>query len=141
MMLVTGIDVIGRYFLNRPIGGADEIIGFGMAILIFGSLPLVALNREQITVDVLSGMTRGVARRVQSVLVALIGSAALGYLGFRLFVLAGKMLRNSDHSTFLQIPYAPVAYFLATMAAVSAAVTFATAFARVPADPAYRAEA
>jgi TRAP-type C4-dicarboxylate transport system permease small subunit len=123
MMMLTGIDVVGRYFLNSPVGGADELIATGMALLIFGSLPLVAARSEQITVDIVSTFTGALARSVQRAVVNLIGAVVLGYLGYQLFVLAGKMLQRADHSTYLQIPYAPLVYFMAAAAGLAALAT------------------
>ena len=123
IMVLTGFDVIGRYVFSRPVGGADEMIAVGMAIVIFGSLPMVALRSEQITIDTAAGMLKGRARDLQARLVNLVGAVVLGYLAWRLLALALKFSRTSEHSSLLHIPYDVVSYMLATMAAFSALVT------------------
>ena len=44
MVLLTCVDVVGRYFLNRPLTGAFELTEHAMGALVFSSLPLVALS-------------------------------------------------------------------------------------------------
>jgi TRAP-type transport system small permease protein len=128
MAVLTGADVIGRYIFNSPISGTDEMIAAAMALLIFGSLPLVVLYNEQITVDITSGLFRGRAKRVQVFVADLIGVIVLGFLAMQLFVLAGKMTRNGDHSTFLYLPFGTLAYVLAAMSALAAVFSLALAF-------------
>ena len=123
IMLLTGIDVVGRYIFSRPVGGADEIIAAGMAILIFGSLPLVALRSEQITIDSAAGMLRGALRQAQVWLVGLTGAVVLAFLAYRLYALAEKMSRSGEHSSALHISHGMLAYLLAVMAATAAVVT------------------
>lgn len=119
MALLTGADVIGRYGFNRPISGTDEMIAASMALLIFGSLPLVTLQNGQITVDIGAGLLRGGAKRVQYVLVNIFGTVVLGFLALQLWRLAGKAMHNSDYSSMLHIPFGPIIYMMATMSALT----------------------
>jgi TRAP-type C4-dicarboxylate transport system permease small subunit len=130
IMLLTGVDVIGRYGFNRPVGGADEVIATGMALLIFGSLPIVALRSEQITIDTAVGWLGERARDVQARLVNLIGAAVLAYLAWRLVGLAERMSRSGEHSSLLHISYGALAYVLAALAAVAALATLSLVFRR-----------
>ena len=34
MMIVTAVDVVGRYFINKPLAGGFEITEIGLALLI-----------------------------------------------------------------------------------------------------------
>lgn len=122
VMLLTGVDVVGRYLFNRPVLGADEYIAYGMAIIIFGGLPLASLRNEQIVADFASGALRGHARQIARRFTQLFAAIVLAYLASRLFVLAGKQVANSDGSTMLRLSYAPLGYFMTVMAAVSALI-------------------
>jgi len=42
MMVLTFVDVVGRYLLNRPLRGAFELTELGLVVLIFAGLPLVS---------------------------------------------------------------------------------------------------
>ena len=120
LMAMTGVDVVGRYLFNRPVLGTDEIVAYGMAVIIFGGLPLATLRGEQITADFAAGWLRNVARGLFSRFSSLFAAVTLGFLAWRLLILAGKQLDKGDGSTLLQLPYAPLGYFMALMAAVSA---------------------
>lgn len=130
IMALTGVDVVGRYLFGRPVDGADELIAAGMALLIFGSLPIVALRGEHISIDTAVGLLKGRVRNVQQRLVDLIGAAVLGFLAWRLGVLAQKLSTVGEHSSLMHIPHGTLAYALAIMAGISAFVTLALVFRR-----------
>ena len=50
LMLLTCVDVIGRYFFSSPVAGGFEITEMLLAGLIFSALPLVTLRGEHVTV-------------------------------------------------------------------------------------------
>ena len=52
IMLLTCLDVAGRYLLTMPVPGALEVTEIMMGALIFASLPLVTLRNEQVTIDI-----------------------------------------------------------------------------------------
>jgi TRAP-type C4-dicarboxylate transport system permease small subunit len=130
IMVLTGADVIGRYVFSRPISGTDELIGAGMAILIFGCLPIVALRNEHITIDTVTGLMRAAVKEIQARLVNLVSAAVLAYLAYRLLAIGEKMSRTGEHSSLLHIPHGVLAYGLGVMAAISALVTLALVFRR-----------
>jgi TRAP-type C4-dicarboxylate transport system permease small subunit len=130
IMVLTGVDVIGRYVFGRPISGADELIAAGMALIIFGSLPIVALRTEHIAIDTVSGLMRGPVKELQARLVQLISALVLGFLAYRLLAIGEKMSRTGEHSSLLHLPHGVLAYVLAAMAAAAAVVTLALVFRR-----------
>jgi TRAP-type C4-dicarboxylate transport system permease small subunit len=130
IMVLTGVDVVGRYLFARPVSGADELIAAGMALLIFGSLPIVALRHEHINIDTAVSLLKGWQRDLQRRLVDLIGATVLAYLAWRLLALAQKMSAVGERSSLLHIPHGALAYALAVMAGVSALVTLVLVFRR-----------
>ncbi|HSH57106.1 MAG TPA: TRAP transporter small permease, partial [Halomonas sp.] len=56
MMLLTTVDVIGRYFFNAPILGAVELTQLMLAALVFLSLPVVCWRQEHVSVDLLDAI-------------------------------------------------------------------------------------
>src|SRR5262245_34160570 len=88
LMLLTCVDVVGRYFLSQPVYGAFEITEMALAALIFAGLPLVTLRNEHVTVDVLDGVTPDWLLRVEHVISCILSAAASGYLAWRLWVRA-----------------------------------------------------
>lgn len=53
IMMVISFDVMGRYFLNRPMMGAFEIVELGMVIVVSLGLAYTAVEKRHVTVDVL----------------------------------------------------------------------------------------
>jgi TRAP-type C4-dicarboxylate transport system permease small subunit len=130
LMALTGVDVVGRYVFNRPVLGTDEIVAYGMAVIIFGGLPLATLRGEQITADFAAGWLRNVARGLFSRFANLFAAVALGFLAWRLLILAERQFAKGDGSTLLQLPYAPLGYFMALMAGASALASLWLALSR-----------
>ena len=56
MMLVVVFDVVGRYFFNRPIIGATEIVQILNILLSFFALIWCTLEKEHIKVDILENI-------------------------------------------------------------------------------------
>lgn len=55
--LIT-VDVFGRKFLNRPLTGADEIAGYGLAIMTYASLSYCWVTGGHIRLDMLINKLR-----------------------------------------------------------------------------------
>ena len=51
MMMITAIDVAGRYLFNKPLAGGFELTEMMLAALIYCGLPLVSKRREHIVID------------------------------------------------------------------------------------------
>lgn len=131
MMLVTLVDVTGRYGFGRPLPGAVEITELLMGILVFGGLPLVTAREEHVTVSLVDAGLRGRLRRLQRVLVNLGGGALVGFIAWRLWVRGREFASYGDTSSYLNVPLAPVAYFMSVMAALTALVLLAIAWRHV----------
>ncbi|MCB1810118.1 MAG: TRAP transporter small permease, partial [Candidatus Competibacteraceae bacterium] len=57
LMVLTCIDVMGRYLFNAPLQGATELTRLLMAGIIFAALPAVCLREDHVTVDLLDTLT------------------------------------------------------------------------------------
>jgi TRAP-type C4-dicarboxylate transport system permease small subunit len=122
MMLLTVVDVVGRYLFNRPVPGTSEIIEYLLAILVFGALPLATLRREHIVVDILDFAIQGSRKRIQQIVVHFVSAATLGFIGWRLWARAAELGSYGDITQFLQLPLAPLAFAMSILAGVTAAV-------------------
>ena len=54
MMLLTFIDVLGRYIFNKPVIGAQDVVEQLMVVLVFTVLGQVTIDRIHIRADVLN---------------------------------------------------------------------------------------
>ena len=125
MMVLTFIDVVGRYIFNSPLPGAKELTEVLLALLVFASAPLITADRTHITTALFeSVLSRGVLRRRNSVL-ALLGALVCGVLAWRLWLQAGLAATVSTGTPLLGLPVAPVVYFMSVASAVCTLILLA----------------
>ena len=115
MVVVTCIDVVGRYFFSAPLLGAHEVITISMGIMIYLGMPLVTASREHLMVDLAANLLSPIGKRIQQIVVN--GIAALTFILFSYlllfygFGLAEDLMTTED----LEIEQAPIAYIMAIM--------------------------
>jgi TRAP-type C4-dicarboxylate transport system permease small subunit len=131
LMLLTCIDVVGRYFFNKPVTGGFELTEVLLAALIFAGLPLVTLRGDHITVDLFDPVTPDWLFRIQHAIASLIGTACAGYLAWCLWLRAVALDRAGETTSQLQFKIAWLAYAMALLMALTAAALVVTLF-RVP---------
>ncbi len=124
MVIITCIDVTGRYLFSAPLIGAHEMITLAMGIMIFLGMPLVTMARDHLTVDILGGFLGPVGRRVQQVFVNIF--AALTFILFAYLLwfhgigLAEDLMITQD----FEIEQAPFAFLMAAMCFLTIFVFF-----------------
>jgi TRAP-type C4-dicarboxylate transport system permease small subunit len=133
IVIVTCVDVVGRYLFNRPLGGADELTAYGMALIIFGGLPLAARKREHVSVDIVTTSLPDTIQRGLQFVVCVAVTVSLTYLSLRFWILSGQFEAMGDSSTILRLPYAPLAAAMGGLALLAAAVTLTMEIPRAPA--------
>jgi TRAP-type C4-dicarboxylate transport system permease small subunit len=131
LMLLTCVDVVGRYFFNKPVVGGFELTEMLLAALIFAGLPLVTLRGDHITVDLFDPVTPDWLFRIQHVLATLIGACCTGYLAWCLWLRAVGLDRAGETTSQLQFRIAWLAYAMAVLMALTAAALIVILF-RVP---------
>lgn len=132
MMSVTAVDVIGRYFFNKPLAGGFEITEMGLALLIYCALPLVSARREHIVIDTLDVfMSTGVKTFLNrlSDLICFVSLAGMGYLLFRRAV---RVAEYGDTTHVLQLPLAPVVYTMSVTIGIAALIHLVLVFVPHP---------
>lgn len=122
VMMVSVVDVVGRYVFNRPLPGSSEITEILMAILIYAGLPLVSLRRAHIAVDLLDSLTPPAIARIRDVIVNLLSVFVLAIVAWRLWAYADQIRSSKDITEYLKLPLAPFAYAMSVLAALAAAV-------------------
>jgi TRAP-type C4-dicarboxylate transport system permease small subunit len=112
MTAITFVDVVGRYFFNSPVNGAQEMISVLLGLGIFLALPTVTYKRAHITVDVLDALTPRHLQRPRRIVIDLLTILSLGALAYVLFkqgVSLGQMYMATPH---LGIPLSPILFCL-----------------------------
>ncbi len=120
MMSITAIDVIGRYFFNKPLAGGFEITEMGLAVLIYCALPLVSARREHIVIDSLDVFMSAGVKAFLNRLSDLIAFISLGGVGLLLYKRAVRVAEYGDTTNVLQWPLAPVVYIMSVMIGIAA---------------------
>ncbi len=122
LMVLTTLDVVGRYIFNWPIRGAFETTELLLLALIFAGLPLASRADEHVTLDfidmVLSDRGRLLLRRFIDLVCGLL---FLG-LAYRVWIKADKIAGYGDTTEVLRVPVGPFVYFMAIMIAITGLV-------------------
>ena len=122
LMVVTCLDVIGRYFFNAPLPGAFETTEVALALLIYAALPLVTAREEHVTIDLLDALVPERWRALQRLAVRAVCAAILLLVAWAVLRKADSVAAAGIHTDTLRIPMAPPAYFMSFIAAVTAVV-------------------
>tara|TARA_B100001167_G_scaffold28208_1_gene14910 strand:+ start:260 stop:775 length:516 start_codon:yes stop_codon:yes gene_type:complete len=130
LMIVTFIDVTGRYLFLAPLPGAFEMTEIMMAMLIFAGLPLVSRANQHVTVNLIIGLLSPKIRHFQRLITQIIMALVFGVMAWRMWIKAVEMLVQGDETAYLLIPIAPVAFFMTILLGVSSLIV-AIQFARI----------
>jgi TRAP-type C4-dicarboxylate transport system permease small subunit len=122
MMMLTVIDVAGRYFFNAPITAGYELTTVAMGVSVYLGLPLATAKREHITIGLLADRITGAGRRVQATLVDCFSAAVLAIFARELWLQAGKLDAENNLLLFLGIKVAPFVYVMSVLAGATVVV-------------------
>jgi TRAP-type C4-dicarboxylate transport system permease small subunit len=122
MMLLTAVDVIGRYLFNTPVNGGFEVTEIMLAALIYCGLPLVSARREHIVIDTFDPFFSRGFKRFLDIVAEILCTIAFGGIAFLIFLRAERIAGYGDTTNVLKLPLAPVAYVMAAMLAITALI-------------------
>ena len=111
LMSVTGVDVVGRYFLGAPLPGAFEMTELLLGALVFSALPLVGRTGGHVEVDLLATALPAAAARALLWMAAAVSAAVLAVFAWRLGAHGLGQAEDGARSISLGIPFAPLAFF------------------------------
>ena len=122
MMAVTAVDVAGRYFLGRPIGGAFEITEILMGLVIFAGMPLATARREHIAIDLFDTRLSWRSRCWQAAIGDAICAAISAILAWRILSRGQSLLAVGEKTMQLGLPRGAVALVMSGLMGVAALV-------------------
>lgn len=128
LMMITVIDVSGRYFLNSPLPGGFELTEFIMAAIVYTGLPPVSRRDGHIAIDLLDEVTPQRLVPPRNILVHVACLACFGVFAWRLFLLGRQIAEDGDVTEYLRLPQAPIIYLGAFFCAIAAVVHLAKMF-------------
>ena len=132
MVLLTVVDVVGRYLLSRPVPGSFEVTELLLLVLIFAGLPLVSRADEHVVMDVVDRVIGPRRSAVLQRLVHALSAAVMLLLAWLVWLKAGKIAAYGDVTDVLRIAYGPFVYFMAVMIGLSGVIHAVKAAAAGP---------
>jgi len=128
MMLVTAVDVAGRYLFNKPLAGGFELTEIMLAALIYCGLPLVSARRQHIVIDTFDPLFSKRVKRGLDMAAEVVCAAALAGVGYLIFLRAARVAEYGDTTSVLTLPLAPVVYLMGTMIVIAALIHLSLIF-------------
>nr|WP_255720680.1 TRAP transporter small permease [Acuticoccus kalidii] len=122
MMLLTVVDVVGRYVFNSPVPGAFEATEVMLALSIFAGLPIVTARGDHVTVRLLVDRAPQRVRFVVDRVVELAVALLLAGAAYLLYERGMSLASYGDSTVLLRIPLAPVAFALMGLSAAASLV-------------------
>jgi len=104
LMLLTVVDVGGRYLFNDAVDGAVEITQIGLAIIVFAEMPVVTWRGGHILVDLLDHIMGPKLVRLFSMFAAFAISTSFYVVGVRIWQLGERKLRRGEVTEYLELP-------------------------------------
>ncbi|WP_210191307.1 TRAP transporter small permease [Rhizobium sullae] len=128
LVLVTCIDVVGRYLFDSPLGGAFELTQVLLGALVFVALPLTTAAGAHVEVDLLVPLLPQAMVRVLGWLGGIVTAAVLLYFAFRLIILTQGHLAVGTRTAALGLPM----WVLGVIGVASCCISAVIAMARRP---------
>ena len=117
--LVTFVDVIGREIFSNPIPGGYEIIQVLMTVGVFFSLPIVALRRGHVRVDLLYQSFPPTLARIADLLAWVVSVAFFALLAWALFQFFLHAQGTGERTVFLNVSHWMVALVMTVFLAAT----------------------
>jgi len=134
LVVLTCVDVLGRYLFSSPLVGAVELVRICMAGIIFFSFPLMFLKNDHIIVDLIPFFRKGWLAWATSIVLVLVTILVAYKIGDRVFDYAVRAYEDKDTTEYLAIPRWPIVGFI-TVAIFAAAVTSGLRLLRLLSTP------
>lgn len=113
MMVLTCVDVVGRYFFHQPVLGATELTEIFLAIVLFSVMPIVTWRGGQIVVDLIDHFVSKTFIKVLTVISTLLIATSMYFVAMRIFEIGARNLKRGITTDFLFIPTGYVVQFIA----------------------------
>jgi TRAP-type C4-dicarboxylate transport system permease small subunit len=110
MMVLTGVDVAMRYFMNCPIPGSFEIIQYMMPMVVALGLASCALKEGHVRVDLITSMLPARLQQIMKSTAYLMMSAVFVLITWQSIVRAKGMMASGQYSEVLYLPIYPFVF-------------------------------
>ena len=125
MMVLTFIDVVGRYAISVPVFGATEMIQFLMAMVIFSGLAIANANDDHIVVELFDQRLAKVAPRAYAFVIQAFSIATMAMIVYVLAMITKESLSHDAKTIVLELPLGYVQAAVTALASISLLVQVA----------------
>ncbi len=132
MMLLTFVDVVGRYVLGSPIFGATEMISALLAYVIFLGLGIANARDKHVFVELFDHQVRRLAPRTYDCAVRGFSVLAMCLIAYVLFDQARDAAHFNSRTIVLEWPLAVISGLVAALAALSVVTQVLGLFLNTP---------
>ncbi len=134
LMLLTFVDVIGRYFLGQPVPGGHVLVQCLVCMLVFTGLPLVVLDDEHLRVRLLDARMTQRQRKWRDFAVKLVIVGALAVLAVQMFWQTAYFSGNGEYFESIRIPVSWMAGYAAVTTGIAVLFAIGNLFAEADFD-------
>lgn len=128
LVLITVVDVFGRYLLGIPLPGTSEITEIILGVLIYIGLPYISKKEEHISVSLLSNYLPNNVKILHKILINFIVALLLLVIARQLYLHGIDLKSYQEVTTFLEIPKAPIAFAMALLTVLASFNTIMNMF-------------
>ncbi len=125
VVLITSVDVVGRYCFNSPVLGSLELLELCMAVLGGFAILYTTSRRGHISVDLFFLMFPKRLQMVVHSFSSLLGFATWAVFAYETFELGKKSMMVRESSSLLNLPLGPFQIVLAVALALHSLVLLA----------------
>ena len=122
IVALNGVNVVGRYFFNRPIPWAEELMLFLMVFIVFAGTATVTWRQLHIRIDVVASRLPAAARQWTHVLVTATSVLVLATIAWAGFTTVSMLYAFDQRSDALNVPMWIPQSFVAGGMALNAAL-------------------
>ncbi|MBL8346377.1 MAG: TRAP transporter small permease [Rubrivivax sp.] len=120
IMMLTLVDVAGRKVLSTSVPGSLELTELLMVVVIFTSLPLVALAGEHVVFDSFDAWLPSGFKRAQQAFIELLCAAALAALAWLMWTKGSQMTEYGDVTAQLRLPLGVFVHLMSLLIGMAA---------------------
>ena len=125
LILITVLDVVGRYILNAPLPGAFEYVRALMAFVTFAALPLVCARNEHLRAGILDHLISRRLNLLREPVIQLLSVLVLVAIAWRLWAEAVAKWKSREVLSSINLPlWLPIG-FMAGMCVAAVIVSLA----------------
>lgn len=118
MMVLTGVDVSMRYFLNHPITGSYEITEYMMSIVVGFGLAYCAMEKGHVQVDLITLLLPQRFQNALKIVADFFMTVVYGLITWQAWVRARELMATQQHSEVLYLPIFPFVWIVCLGCAV-----------------------